>query len=109
MDSDTEEKNQDAKRRLLKIGVCGKWYIECYKGFRPDYSDKDVSKIEFSAYAKTEDLEKSKIPNLSDAARSMRVDFDNTSVVIFLSNSLNNLVKKLQTAFSDICWKKENQ
>ncbi|MAP21970.1 MAG: hypothetical protein CL582_13630 [Alteromonadaceae bacterium] len=101
-------KPSTSRKRLLKRGSSGGWSIKCYKGFKPDRSNKNVSKIQFSAYAETEDLSKSSTPDLSDTTRSIRVDFDNTSVVVLLSSNFANLVKKLQSVFSGIRWKKEN-
>ncbi|MAP23686.1 MAG: hypothetical protein CL582_22380 [Alteromonadaceae bacterium] len=97
-----------SRKQLLKKGSCGGWSIKCYKGLIPSRSNKDISNIEFSAHAETRDLSKSPTPNLSDTARSIRVDFDNTSVVVLLSSNFANLVKKLQSVFSGIRWKKEN-
>ena len=96
------------RRQLLKKGSYGGWSIKCYKGLIPSRSNKDTPDIEFSAHAETRDLSKSLIPNLSDVTRSIRVDFDNTSVVVLLGSNFANLVKKLQSVFSGICWKKEN-
>jgi hypothetical protein len=95
------------KKQLLRKGSCGGWSIECYKRFRPDYSNEDISRIEFSAHAETEDLSKCSTPNLCDSTRTIRVDFDNKSVVVLLSSNFANLIKKLQSIFSGIRWEKE--
>ena len=101
-------KPNDSRKQLLRKGSYGGWSIKCYRGLIPSRSNKDTPNIEFSAHAETRDLSKSLIPNLSDVTRSIRVDFDNTSVVILLSSNFANLAKKLQSVFSGIRWKKEN-
>ena len=93
--------------QLIKNGSYEGWSITCYRGYRPHYEKDGVYQIEFVAYAKTNDLSKCHVPVLSDAARAIRVDFDNTSVVTLTGSNLADLTERLQYIFSGFHWKKE--
>lgn len=79
------------------------WDVTCYRGPRPSLQEPSVMSIEYSAYAVTDDLNKSEAPNLS-VERVIRVDFDETSVVSLTGETKEEVTEKLQAIFQQFSW-----
>lgn len=93
-----------SNRKEICKQVFSGWEVTCYKGFRPSFEDKNVTVLEFSAYAITADLGKSQTPEMSNEPRAIRVDFDESSVVTLNGSTQEEVTEKLQNIFSGFCW-----
>jgi len=92
-------------RREIKSTSHEGWCITSYVGCRYDLEpDGNVTHIEYSASAKTGDLAKSQSPNMSTDPRAIRVDFDDTSVVMLTANNTESLTTRLQEIFAGFQW-----
>jgi len=97
-------------RKKVKTTSYGGWTITSYVGSRPTTeTGTNITHIEYSASAKTGDFERSQEPNLSDDPRTIRVDFDDTSVVTLSAKTMEELTNRLKEIFNGFHWEQEKE
>ena len=85
----------------------GGWNVTLFFGKAPKVSGSPIDSVEFVGIAKTEDLSAASKPTLSKSLGALRVDFDNSSVIIWNSDTRSMITRMLKAAFNGFNW--ENQ
>ena len=85
------------------------WQFKCFFGPAPRF-ENEVPSLEYTAFALTEDKEGSEKPTLLGCPQTMRVDFDERSVIMWSASTKSVLTRMIKKSFRGFSWttKKEN-